>query len=333
MGMLQWETGPRDAITDVPGIRVGHWTNRRAATGCTVVLCEDSALAAVDARGGAPGTRETDVLASPNVVRKAHAILLTGGSAFGLGAAQGVMKWLAEREIGFQTVAAKVPIVSAAVLYDLSTGRVAHPTEADGYTAAKRAKGGAVEQGSVGAGTGAAVAKFLGKERELKGGVGTASVVGPRGLVVGAIAVSNSVGAIFEPDTGEMIAGPRGDEPRSMVPLPQAMHDRTRQMDALFENTTLVVVATNATLEHGQLQRIAYQGHDGIARTIVPAHTFADGDVVFAVSMAQVPPRPDDALTVGLMTVRAVERAIVKSVWAAESLAGVPSVREWRGIP
>jgi L-aminopeptidase/D-esterase-like protein len=331
MGNAQWEPGPRDAITDVRGIRVGHWTDRRAATGCTVVLCEASTFVAVDARGGAPGTRETDVLDGANIVRKAHAVVLSGGSAFGLAAAHGVMRWLAEHDIGFATTVAKVPIVSAAVLFDLALGKPgAYPGEHEGYLAAKRATGGAVREGSVGAGTGATVAKLLGTERALKGGVGSASIAGPRGLMVGALAVTNAVGAIFDPDTGAMIAGPRGDEPGAFVPLPQAMHDRTARMDALIENTTLVVVATNATLAHGQLQRIAYQGHDGMARAIVPAHTFGDGDVAFAVAMGQIEAREDDALTVGLMTVRAVERAIVKSVHAAESLAGVPSASAFR---
>ncbi|MCK9520292.1 MAG: P1 family peptidase [Dehalococcoidia bacterium] len=327
MGTRPWVSGPLDAITDVKGIRVGHWSDRRAATGCTVVLCEESALAAVDVRGGAPGTRETDTLNGANVVRKAHAILLTGGSAFGLGAAQGVMRRLVERDIGFPTTGGKVPIVPAAVLFDLAVGKKgAFPGEAEGYAAAKRAKGGTVAQGSAGAGTGATVAKLLGAERCMKGGIGTASVTGPRGLMVGALAVTNAVGAIFDPDTGKMIAGPRGDEPGVFVPLSEAIHLHSERADTLIENTTLVVVATNATLEHGQLQRLAYQGHDGMARALVPAHTHGDGDIVFAVSMAQVEAQEGDPLALGLMTVRAVERAIVKSVQAATSVAGVPAL-------
>ncbi len=230
-----WRTGPRDAITDVPGIRVGHWTDRRRATGCTVIRCEESTFVAVDARGGAPGTRETDALSPANVVRRAHAILFTGGSAFGLAAASGVVRLLGEQQIGFATTVARVPIVPAAVLFDLSLGdAAAFPGENAGYLAAKRAKGGAVVEGSVGAGTGATVAKLLGVEHALKGGLGTASVAGPRGFVVGALAVVNAVGAITNPDTGRIVAGPRSTGGK-FVAMSAAMELRTAQMDALLE--------------------------------------------------------------------------------------------------
>ena len=325
-----WTAGPRDAITDVRGIRVGHWTNRRAGTGCTVVLCETSTGAAVDTRGGAPGTRETDVLAGANLVRTCHAILLTGGSAFGLAAATGVMDWLAEHEVGFGTTARKVPIVPAVVLYDLGVGKPdAFPGTEAGYLAATRATGGAVAQGTVGAGTGATVAKMLGPEHCLKGGIGTASLVGPKGLVVGAIVANNASGHIFEPDTGEMLAGPRG-EPGQFVSLPEAMAKRTARMDALIENTTLICVATNAALDHHHLQRVAIQAHDGLARAVMPAHSFGDGDVAFAVATGLVEVQPHDVFSVGLMAVRAVERALVKSVALATGLHGVPSAAEWR---
>ncbi|MGD9933239.1 MAG: P1 family peptidase, partial [Dehalococcoidia bacterium] len=183
-----WATGPRDAITDIPGIRVGHWTDRRRATGCTAILCETATAAAVDARGGAPGTRETDVLGPANVVRRCHAIVLAGGSAFGLAAATGVMRLLAERGVGFETTAGVVPIVSSAIIFDLGVGDPrAFPTDEDGYFAAARARGGQVTQGSVGAGAGASVANLLGAEGRWKGGGGTASVTGPRGIGGGAI--------------------------------------------------------------------------------------------------------------------------------------------------
>ena len=325
-----WRTGPRDAITDVPGIRVGHWTDRRGMTGCTVIRCEESAFVAVDARGGAPGTRETDVLAPANVVRTAHAIVFSGGSAFGLSAAAGVMRLLSEQGVGFETKVARVPIVSSAVLFDLGIGKsTAYPDEAAGYLAARRARGGAVEEGSVGAGTGATVAKLLGPERCLKGGIGTASVAGPRGFLVGALVANNAVGAITDPDSGRVIAGPRATRGR-FVPMPAAMKMRTAQMDALMQNTVLVSVATNAAVEHHQLQRLAIQAHDGMARSVFPAHTFGDGDVAFAIGMGQVPARPDDATILGMMTVRAVERAVLRSVTLAASGGGVPSVQEWR---
>lgn len=326
-----WETGRYDAITDVRGIRVGHWTDRRGATGCTAILCETSTFAAVDARGGAPGTRETDVLDPANVARACHAILLTGGSAFGLAAAQGVVQWLAERDVGFATTARKVPIVPAAVLFDLGLARAtAAPGPGEGYEAARRAKGGRVATGSVGAGTGATVAKLLGPERCLKGGLGTASLVGPKGIVVGALAVTNPVGVVADPATGCLIAGPRAEVPGRFVGIEQAIRERTAAMDQLLQNTTLVCVATNAALAHHQVQRLAYQAHDGIARAILPAHTFGDGDIAFAVAMGALPVEAHDALTVGLMAVLAVERSILRSVAAATGLHGVPSAAEWR---
>ncbi|MFN0145695.1 MAG: P1 family peptidase [Dehalococcoidia bacterium] len=328
-----WTTGKRDAITDVPGIRVGHWTDRRAATGCTVVLCETSTAVAADVRGGAPGTREIDVLAQANVVRRCDAVLLSGGSAFGLAAATGVVRWCAEREIGFATTAGRVPIVSGAVIFDLGVGKPAFPGDAEGYAAAAAAKAGAVGQGSVGAGTGATVGKLLGAEVCVKGGIGTASVAGPKGLVVGALVVTNAVGHIFDPATGELVAGPR-EASGGFVPLAEALARRQAKMEALVaENTTLVCVATNAALEHHAMQRIAYQAHDGLARTIVPCHTLADGDVAFAISMGQVEATAGDSLIVGAMTVQAVERAVLKSVRLARGLAGAAAVGGPRALP
>jgi L-aminopeptidase/D-esterase-like protein len=328
--MTTFARGPRNAITDVPGIRVGHYTDRRNATGCTAILCPEARAAAVDARGGAPGTRETDVLALPNMVRCCHAVLFTGGSAFGLAAADGVMRWCAEHDIGFATAARKVPIVTAAVLYDLGVGNpLAHPGPREGYLAAVRARRGAVAEGSVGAGTGATVAKLLGPEHALKGGTGTASLLGPRGIVVGALAVTNAVGAVFDPGTGECIAGPRGG-PAEFVTIPEALERRTAQMDALMQNTTLICVATNAALEPHHLQRVAAHAHDGFARAVVPAHTNGDGDIAFAISMGQLEAKPHDLLLIGTLAAQAVEEAVVRSVTLATGLKGVPSAREWR---
>lgn len=328
--MTDWTPGRLDAITDVPGIRVGHWTDRRAATGCTVILCESATGAAVDARGGAPGSRETDVLAGPNLVRTCQAVVLSGGSAYGLAAAEGVTRWLGERGFGFKTAARPVPIVPAAVLYDLGVGRPVWPTAESGYVAANRARGGRVAMGTVGAGTGATVAKLLGPDHSLKGGIGTASIRGPRGIIVGAIVATNAVGIIERPGTGDIVAGVRGDEPGTYLGLPETMERRTAQLEAVMQNTTLVCVATNANLDHARLQRVAYQAHDGLARAIVPAHTTADGDIAFAVTTGQAEVLPFDALTVGLMAAIAVERAIVRSVEQATSLAGVPAIREWK---
>jgi len=324
-----WLTGPNNAITDVPGIRVGHVTDRRGKTGCTVVLCEEARFAAVDARGGAPGTRETDVLAPANVVRTCHAVVFSGGSAFGLAAADGVMRWCSEHEIGFATTRRRVPIVTGAVLYDLGVGdATAFPGAEAGYLAASRAKRGRVAEGSVGAGTGATVAKLLGPERALKGGVGTASVTGPRGLIAGALVVTNAAGSIFDPSTGAMVAGPRGDG-GGLIPLAETLARRTAQMEALLENTTLMCVATNATLDHHQVQRLAIQAHDGFARVVAPAHTFADGDVAFALAMGGVEPRADDALIAGALAARAVEQALLRSVRLAKGTKAAPSAADW----
>lgn len=320
-----WQPGAQDAITDVPGISVGHWTDRRAATGCTVILCPSATAAAVDARGGAPGTRETDVLSMANTVRRCHAILFTGGSAFGLAAADGVMRWLAEQGAGFETKHGSIPIVSGAVIFDLGIGPAGgYPGSPAGYDACKRASSGPVPQGSVGAGTGATVAKMLGPESVWKGGLGTASLVGPRGLVVGALAVVNAFGAIIDPDTAEVVAAPTEDG--VFVPLPEAAARAAERIAAPGENTTLVCVATNASLAHHEVQRVAMQAHDGLARTIVPVHTFADGDVAFAVSMGTAEATPGDALLVSLMAMRAVELAVLRGVNLARAIAGVRSV-------
>lgn len=326
---MPWTPGPRNAITDVPGIRVGHVTDRRGATGCTVILCPTATAAAVDARGGAPGTRETDVLSLQNLVRACHAVVLTGGSAFGLAAADGVMRYLSEQDIGFETAARRVPIVTAAVLYDLGVGDpLAHPTADDGYRAASRATAGKVAEGSVGAGTGATVAKLLGPERALKGGVGTASVAGPDGLLVGALVATNAVGSITDPANGEYIAGPRGD-PGQFVALPEAMEQRTREMEALMQNTTLMCVATNADLQPHQLQRVAAQAHDGFARVVSPAHTQGDGDIAFSISMGTRPIKPYELTTVGMLASAAIETALLRSVREAATLKNVPSSADW----
>ncbi len=322
---LAWRAGRNDAITDVPGVTVGHFTDRKAATGCTVILAPTTIFAAVDVRGGAPGTRETDVLSPANIVRRCHAILLTGGSAFGLAAASGVVRYLAERGVGFETSAGPVPIVPGAVIFDLGIGQPgAFPGEAEGYRAALRAKSGRVAQGSIGAGTGATVAKLLGEAGRLKGGFGTASLVTPRGLIVGAVAVTNAVGNIIDPATGALVAGPLLNG--RMLAVAEALATRTAEMDAFIENTTLVCVATNATLDHHAVQRLAYQAHDGMARAISPVHTFGDGDVAFALTTGQLEARPEDSMLAGAMAAAAVELAILASVRMARPLGGVPAV-------
>jgi L-aminopeptidase/D-esterase-like protein len=263
------------------------------------------------------------------LVQQCQAVVLSGGSAFGLASATGVVAWLAERNAGFPTSTRNVPVVPAAILYDLAIGspRV-FPGEREGYIAASRARGGAVKRGTVGSGTGASVAKVLGLEQAMKGGFGTASVVGPRGLVVGAAVACNAAGYLYDPWTGELVAGARRKE-RGFVPLHEALATRPAARDPLMESTSLVCVATNAVLDHRRLQRLAMQAHDGLARVVVPAHTFADGDVAFAIAMGPVEPAADDATTLGAMTVRAVERALLDAVRSATGAGGVPSVGEW----
>jgi L-aminopeptidase/D-esterase-like protein len=323
----------RDAITDVPGIRIGHWTDRRAATGCTVVLCEAGAVGGVDVRGAAPGTRETDLLRPGNLVEEVHAILLTGGSAFGLDAAAGVMRYLEERGSGLRFSGRVIPIVPAAVLFDLAIGRPRHPDADAGYRAARAARGGAVAEGSVGAGTGATVAKLAGGDRRLKGGLGTASEALASGVVVGAIAAVNSVGAIRDPRNGRVIAAPRTGV-RGFLNVERLLREGLPARAALApptaENTTLAVVATNANLTKAQVNRLATVCHDGFARTIWPAHTRGDGDTMFAIATGKVDVNAPAYSALEAMATFAVERAVLRAVKLATGLSGTPSAAEWR---
>jgi L-aminopeptidase/D-esterase-like protein len=321
----------RDAITDVPGIRVGHWTDRRAATGCTVVLCEKGAVGGVDVRGGAPGTRETDALRPGTLVQGIHAVLLTGGSAWGLDAAGGVMRYLEERGVGWVFGAGPVPVVVGAVLYDLRVGRGdVRPDAEAGYKACRAAKAGAVAQGSVGAGTGATVGKALGMERCLKGGLGTASESLPSAageLVVGALVAVNSFGEVVDPASGQVIAGPRA-EGGGFVGTVDILRG-AEQAPWGGESTTLAVVATNARLTKEYACRLASVAHDGLARAIRPLHTMGDGDVVFTMATGQVAVAPMRYPGLEALAAQAVERAVLKAVREARGLAGVPSAAEW----
>jgi L-aminopeptidase/D-esterase-like protein len=316
---------PPDAITAVSGLRVGHWTDRRAATGCTVVLCEAGAVAAVDVRGGAPGTRETDLLRPGNLVERIHAVLLSGGSAFGLDAAAGVMRYLEERGVGFPTPGGLVPIVVGAVLYDLSIGRSdVRPDAAAGYEACRAAKGGRILQGSVGAGSGATVGKALGIERAVKGGIGTASER-VDDVIVGALVAVNCFGEVVDPDSGGILAGPR-DEKGGFLSTLDILR-RPSRLAGGFTNSTIGLVATNACLNREQAYRLAVMAHDGLSRAVRPAHTPVDGDVFFSLATGAVE-NPVDPITLGALAARAVERAIVGAVTEARGLAGVPSVGE-----
>jgi L-aminopeptidase/D-esterase-like protein len=314
----------------VAGIRVGHWADRRAATGCTVVLPDAPCVAGVDVRGGAPGTRETELLGAGRLVQQVHGVVIGGGSAYGLGAADGVMRFLAERGVGFSFGRGVVPIVPAAILYDLGIGRHDRwPTADDGYRAAAAAKRSTAE-GNVGAGMGATVGKALGPERAMKGGLGTASERGHTGLIAGALAAVNASGDVIDPATGKIIAGARRADGKLEDTIEVLREGRIWQPEAAHdgagENTVLVVVATNALLTKEQANRVATVCHDGIARAVRPAHTPGDGDTVFVLATGEIPVDAGAYRTVEALATRAVERAIVRGVLAAVSLAGYPAV-------
>lgn len=301
----------RGSITDVPGIRIGHWTNLEAGTGCTVVLCESGPVAGVDVRGAAPATRETDVLRPGALVGRVHAVLLTGGSAFGLDAASGVMRYLEERGVGFPTAVGPVPIVSAAALFDLPLGRAdVRPDAAAGY-AACQAAGVDVAEGTVGAGTGATVAKLAGFANAIKGGIGTASRQLDDGTIVAALVASNAVGAIFECD--HPIAVPRAQAPANFRPFART-------------NTTIGVVATTAPIDSGGIHRLAVLGHDGLALAIRPAHTQFDGDTLFALSLPGEGAPTPDPVRLGAAASEVVAEAIVRGVRRAMALHGIPAI-------
>jgi L-aminopeptidase/D-esterase-like protein len=303
------------SITLVPGIRVGHWTDPVGLTGCTVVLCPAGTVASGEVRGGAPGTRETDLLRPGTLVQEVNAVLLTGGSAFGLAAADGVVRWLEERGIGFDAGVARVPIVPAAVLFDLGAGDPkARPGPDQGYAACEAA-GEAVEEGNAGAGTGATVAKSAGPAGAMKGGVGTSSR-SDGDLVVGALAAVNALGDILD-ESGDVLAGARTvDEGTAGPPSPSAP-----------TNTTLVVVATNARLSKERCRLLSLAGHEGISASIRPAHTMWDGDTVFALATGPV---DGDQRRLEALATEAVGEAIRRGVLLAGSVPGFPSVREGR---
>ena len=313
-------------LTAIAGIEVGHHTLAARPTGCTVVLTEAGAAAAVDVRGASPGTRETALLHPQNSVQQVHAVVLSGGSAFGLAAADGVMRYLDERGVGYRTRAARVPIVPAAILYDLGVGDPAVRPGADcGYRAARAARGDGVDEGSVGAGAGATVGKLAGPGRAMKGGVGTALVELPDGLQVAALMAVNAVGDVHDPATGALIAGVRSGDGRRIVGAGALL--REPAPDAPGENTTIGVVATNAALDKAQLGVVARMAHDGLARAVRPAHTPVDGDTIFALSTGSRE-APADLLRIGALAAEATAEAIVRGVRAARGLPGYPAVRD-----
>jgi L-aminopeptidase/D-esterase-like protein len=295
-----------DDITDIPGIRVGHSTNLEAGTGCTVILCDTPALGGVDVRGGAPATRETDLLNPTCMVEEVHAVLLTGGSAFGLDAATGVVRYLDERGVG----------------YDLAFGSATvRPGAAEGYEACEQASSGPIAQGNVGGGTGATVGKMRGAAYAMKGGIGSASTVLPGGLIVGAIVIVNALGDVIDVQTQQPIAGARHTVEQDSTP------------GNPFGNTTIAVIATNAALTKAEASKVAQMAHDGMAHVIRPAHTMFDGDTIFALALGNTTSSiPHDraiaAQQVSLLGATAattLARAIVKAIRSASDLHGIPA--------
>jgi L-aminopeptidase/D-esterase-like protein len=314
----------RNSITDVPGILVGQAQDAKAATGCTVILCETSTATGVDVRGGAPGTRETDCLDPINIVPAAHAIFLGGGSAFGLDGVTGVMRYLETKGVGFDVGVTRVPIVPAAVLFDLGVGDAfVRPDERMGREACENA-GVEVAQGNFGAGTGCSIGKAGGPSRMMKGGLGTASVAcGP--LVVGAIAAVNCVGDIVDPRTGRLVAGTLDESGRGLSGSYGLLTARIKCPDIFSTNTSIGVVATNANLTKPWAKRVALMAHDGFARAIVPAHTSQDGDTIFCTATGQV---EADLNVVGSMAAEAMARAVLNAVMRAATAYGLPGYEE-----
>jgi L-aminopeptidase/D-esterase-like protein len=312
-------------ITDVEGITVGQASDLHAATGCTVIVCRQGAVGGVDVRGSAPGTRETDLLRPMNVVERVHAVLLTGGSAFGLAAADGVVRYLEEQGIGFDVGVAKVPIVPAAVIFDLMIGSATvRPTAAMGYAAAHAASTGPVEEGSVGAGCGATVGKLLGPQAAMKGGVGTWAVSLPGGVIVGALVVVNAFGDVIEDGTGQVLAGARDPHTGDFLHTARALIRGTRA-PGFSANSTLGVVATNAALTKEQANKLAQLGHDGLARVISPVHTMFDGDTIFALSAGRA---KADLVAVGVAAEQTIAESVKRAVRLAKGVAGISGLAD-----
>jgi L-aminopeptidase/D-esterase-like protein len=329
-------TGAR-GLTAVPRIKVGHFTLPERPTGCTVVLVDgEGAVGGVSQRGGAPGTRETDLLDPQNMVDKVNAVVLAGGSAFGLAAADGVMRYLEERGVGWKVGAAGVvPIVPAAILFDLGFGGDAkiRPTADCGHRAAAAATSGPVAEGNVGAGAGATVGKMAGPGRAMKGGIGTASITLPNGLSVGAIVAVNAVGDIVDPVSGQLVAGLRTADGKALADASALL--RSGAIGATTPraggNTTIAVVATNARLSKADVNRVAAMADDAFARAIRPSHTTSDGDTVFALATGQW--GPAGATQVGALAADVLAEAIVRAVVQARTLAGVPAARDLGTVP
>jgi L-aminopeptidase/D-esterase-like protein len=327
----------RNAITDIPGILVGHAQNEEALTGCTVILCEKGAIGGVDQRGGAPGTREVDALHPMHLVTKVHGVVLAGGSAFGLESATGVMRYLEGKGVGFDTRVAKVPIVPAAILFDLGIGKAdVRPDAAMGYRACQNASSEPPVEGNAGAGMGATVGKILGLGQCMKSGIGTASLEIGAGVMVGAIVAVNAFGDVIDPSNGQIIAGARSKDVGPLhIGAPGYFADTLQVMQTLIGrtalgfgsrgNTVIGVVATSAKLDKETANKVAQMAHDGLARTIRPAHTMLDGDTIFALATGE---HAVDVNIVGAYAAEVFAQAILRAVRAAKPVAGIPAISQ-----
>jgi len=313
--------------TWLPGFAVGHASDFKNVTGCTVILCPPGTVGSVDVRGSAAGTRQLDALLGFHIVNEVHAVLLAGGSAFGLDAAGGVMEFLEERGRGFDVAITRVPIVPTAVIYDLSVGNCrVRPDRAMGFAACQAAREDFPDMGSLGAGTGATVGKLLGIRHAMKGGVGAACLTGPQGLRLAALAVVNAFGDVVDPDTGKIVAGARtAPESRDFANSASLIRQGVVRRRFAEPNTTIGVVATNARLSREEARKIAQVGQNALARTITPVHTLFDGDIVFVLSHSEV---TADLHLVGLLAQATLEKAILNAVRQAHSLGILPSYQE-----
>jgi L-aminopeptidase/D-esterase-like protein len=318
------------SLTDLEGVLVGHYTLTERPTGCTVITSSEPFVAGVEVRGGAPGSRETELLRPENSVEQIDAIFLSGGSAFGLDVATGISRYLEEHGRGFDVKVAKVPIVCGAILFDLLLGDPRIRPGADaGYKAISSAGPEQVLQGNVGAGAGATVGKMMGLEYAMKGGLGSWALSRPDGLKVGALVAVNATGDIVDPENGTILAGARTKDGKGFVDVMRELRAGYQPGSPFSGNTVIGVVATNAGLTKAQCTKVAQMTHDGLARSICPCHTPWDGDAVFAISTGTWDSEAADTGVIGALAADVMSAAVIRGVLNAESWGGFPSAREF----
>src|ERR1700733_11631575 len=329
--MRATEASAAGSITDVQGVKVGHFTESRRPTGCTVLLFEKGATAGVDVRGSAPGTRETDLLNPVNTVQQVQAILLAGGSAFGLDAASGVVRFLDGHRLGYAVGDIVVPIVPAAILYDLEIGDPKiRPTAESGYKACQAATSERAAEGNGGAGAGATIGKMFGPKQAMKSGLGSASVrVGNTGIVVGAIVAVNAVGDVRDPSSGKIIAGARTPDGSGFMDSMARIREGYSVRLEAARNTTIGVVATNVALDKAQATKVAQMAHDGLARTINPVHSPSDGDTIFTVATGAIATAANHG-AIGALAAEVMAQAVLRAVMSAHGIPGLPSYTDLR---